>query len=117
MPLRNMPAMPYRLPYLLRSAERQVFPVSDLSITPTLLEAAHWEIIKHKLTMTKKIIFGAAMALLSLTSCYNGSNNESAASSPSFDEVLTSRKSLIIRRLRDFEPKSCRHVGYFVFFL
>ena len=27
--------------------------------------------------MTKKIIFGAAMALLSLTSCYTGSNNES----------------------------------------
>ncbi len=44
--------------------------------------------------MTKKIIYGAAMALLSLTSCYNGSNNESAASSPSFDEVLTSRRSV-----------------------
>ena len=44
--------------------------------------------------MTKKIIFGAAIALLSLTSCNNGSCNEKATSSPSFDEVLTSRRSV-----------------------
>ena len=44
--------------------------------------------------MTKKIMFGAAMALLSLTSCYNDNSNENATSSPSFDEVLTSRRSV-----------------------
>jgi nitroreductase len=44
--------------------------------------------------MTKKIIYGAAIALLSLTSCNNGSSNEKATSSPSFDEVLTSRRSV-----------------------
>ena len=38
--------------------------------------------------MTKKIIFGAAMALLSLTSCNKGSNNESATLSPSFDALM-----------------------------
>ena len=44
--------------------------------------------------MTKKIMFGAFMALLSMTSCYNGNSNENATSSPSFDEVLASRRSV-----------------------
>ena len=44
--------------------------------------------------MTKKILFGAAMALMALTSCYNGNSTENATSSPSFDEVLTSRRSV-----------------------
>ena len=45
--------------------------------------------------MTKKILFGAALALLSLTSCNNGNGNEKATTtSPSFDEVLTSRRSV-----------------------
>ena len=44
--------------------------------------------------MTKKIMFGAFMALLSMTSCYNGNSNDNATSSPSFDEVLTSRRSV-----------------------
>ena len=39
-------------------------------------------------------MFGAFMALLSMTSCYNGNSNENATSSPSFDEVLTSRRSV-----------------------
>ena len=39
-------------------------------------------------------MFGAFMALLSLTSCYNGNSNETTTSSPSFDEVLTSRRSV-----------------------
>lgn len=43
--------------------------------------------------MTKKIMFGAIMAL-SMTSCYNGNSNDNATSSPSFDEVLTSRRSV-----------------------
>ena len=34
------------------------------------------------------------MALLSLTSCYNGNSNENTTSSPSFDEVLASRRSV-----------------------
>ena len=38
-------------------------------------------------------MFGAFMALL-MTSCYNGNSNENATSSPSFDEVLTSRRSV-----------------------
>ena len=38
-------------------------------------------------------MFGAIMALL-MTNCYNGNSNESATSSPSFDEVLTSRRSV-----------------------
>ena len=43
--------------------------------------------------MTKKYLFCAAIALLSLASCSN--NNETATtSSPSFDEVLTSRRSV-----------------------
>ena len=39
-------------------------------------------------------MFGAVMALLSMTSCYNGNSNENATSSPSFDEVLASRRSV-----------------------
>ena len=42
--------------------------------------------------MTKKVLFGAAIAVLTLTSCYNG--NQQVASSTSFDEVLTSRRSV-----------------------
>ena len=38
-------------------------------------------------------MFGAFIALL-MTSCYNGNSNENATSSPSFDEVLTSRRSV-----------------------
>ena len=46
-------------------------------------------------TMTKKIVLGAAMALLSLASCYNGGNKaETANKSMSFDEVMTSRRSV-----------------------
>ena len=44
--------------------------------------------------MTKKVLFGAILALLSMTSCYNGNSNENVTSSPSFDEVLTSRRSV-----------------------
>ncbi|WP_051523111.1 MULTISPECIES: nitroreductase family protein [unclassified Prevotella] len=46
--------------------------------------------------MTKNYLIGAAIALLSLTSCSNSnsSNTESAGTSPSFDEVLTSRRSV-----------------------
>ena len=45
--------------------------------------------------MTKKILSVAAMALLLLTSCYDGKNNvDVTSSSPSFDEVLTSRRSV-----------------------
>lgn len=44
-------------------------------------------------TMTKTILLGALAALLSLTSCSNNSNEETT-SSPSFDEVLTSRRSV-----------------------
>ena len=46
--------------------------------------------------MAKNYLIGAAIALLSLTSCSNSnsSNTESAGTSPSFDEVLTSRRSV-----------------------
>ena len=44
--------------------------------------------------MTKKMMFGAFMALLSMTSCNNGNGNENVMSTPSFDEVLTSRRSV-----------------------
>ena len=45
--------------------------------------------------MTKKILSVAAMALLLLTSCYDGKSNvDVTSSSPSFDEVLTSRRSV-----------------------
>lgn len=42
--------------------------------------------------MTRKFLFGAAIALLSVATC--SSNFKSAATSPSFDEVLTSRRSI-----------------------
>jgi nitroreductase len=42
--------------------------------------------------MTKKVLFGSAIAVLTLTSCYNG--NQQVTSSTSFDEVLTSRRSV-----------------------
>ena len=38
-------------------------------------------------------MFGVFMALL-MTSCYNGNSNDKVTSSPSFDEVLTSRRSV-----------------------
>ncbi len=45
--------------------------------------------------MNKRLLIGAFMALLSLASCQNGGGNDNAAStSPSFDEVLTSRRSV-----------------------
>lgn len=45
--------------------------------------------------MTKKIFFYAVMALLSLACCYNGGSRENATTKPStFDEVLTSRRSV-----------------------
>jgi hypothetical protein len=44
--------------------------------------------------MIKKIMFGAFMALLSMTSCNNGNSNENVTSISSFDEVLTSRRSV-----------------------
>lgn len=46
--------------------------------------------------MTRKIVvLSAVMALLSLAGCYNGGNHErETATSPSFDEVLTSRRSV-----------------------
>lgn len=46
--------------------------------------------------MTRKIVvLSAVMALLSLAGCFNGGNHErETATSPSFDEVLTSRRSV-----------------------
>ena len=45
--------------------------------------------------MNRKYVFGAFMALLSLSSCYNGNSNGNATSAnPSFDEVITSRRSV-----------------------
>ena len=44
--------------------------------------------------MTKKILFGAIMALLSMTSCNNGNSTPNVTSTSSFDEVLTSRRSV-----------------------
>lgn len=43
--------------------------------------------------MNKTLFFAAALALLTLTGCYNG-NKPAASSSPSFDEVLSSRRSI-----------------------
>ena len=43
--------------------------------------------------MTKHIFLGAVIALLSLASC-SKSNENATSSSPSFDEVLTSRRSV-----------------------
>ena len=39
-------------------------------------------------------MFGAIMALLSMTSCNNGNSSENVTSTLSFDEVLTSRRSV-----------------------
>ena len=39
-------------------------------------------------------MFGAVVALLSLASCSNSNSHENVASTPSFDEVLTSRRSV-----------------------
>ena len=44
--------------------------------------------------MKKMMYFCAAIALLSLASCSNSSNNTTTTTSPSFDEVLTSRRSV-----------------------
>ena len=44
--------------------------------------------------MKKKTIFGAALALLTLTGCYNGNQQSNETTSPSFDEVLTTRRSI-----------------------
>lgn len=45
--------------------------------------------------MNRNYVFGAFMALLSLSSCYNGNSNGNATSAnPSFDEVITSRRSV-----------------------
>ena len=45
--------------------------------------------------MMKKYVIGAFMALLSLSSCYNGNSNGNATSAnPSFDDVITSRRSV-----------------------
>ena len=43
--------------------------------------------------MTRKFLLGAAVALLTLTGCYNKTESV-ATSSSSFDEVLTSRRSV-----------------------
>ena len=42
----------------------------------------------------KKIMLGAFVALSLLTGCSNNSSKEEAVSSPSFDEVLTTRRSV-----------------------
>lgn len=39
-------------------------------------------------------MFGAVVALLSLSSCSNSNSNENVTSTPSFDEVLISRRSV-----------------------
>ncbi len=44
--------------------------------------------------MTKQFFPVAVLALLSLASCDNGSKNEQVSTSPSFDEVFTSRRSV-----------------------
>lgn len=45
--------------------------------------------------MNRNYVFGAIMALLSLSSCYNGNSNGNATSAnPSFDDVITSRRSV-----------------------
>lgn len=43
--------------------------------------------------MNKTLFFAAALALLTLSGCNNG-NKPAASSSPSFDEVLSSRRSI-----------------------
>ena len=44
--------------------------------------------------MKKKTLFGAALTLLTLTGCYNGNQQSNGTTSPSFDEVLTTRRSI-----------------------
>ena len=44
--------------------------------------------------MKKKMLLCAAIALLTLTGCYNGNQQTKENASPSFDEVLTSRRSI-----------------------
>ena len=44
--------------------------------------------------MNKRLLFGAALVLLTLTGCYNGKQQEKETASPSFDEVLTTRRSV-----------------------
>lgn len=44
--------------------------------------------------MNKSIVLGAAFALLALTGCTNGTPSDKNSTSPSFDEVLTSRRSV-----------------------
>ena len=44
--------------------------------------------------MNKRLLFGATLALLTLTGCYNGKQQEKETASPSFDEVLTTRRSV-----------------------
>ena len=45
--------------------------------------------------MNKSFLWGAAIALFTLTSCNNNSNEKTTStSSPSFDEVLTTRRSI-----------------------
>lgn len=44
--------------------------------------------------MVKKMMLGAVMALLTLTSCYNGRSENVTTDSPLFDEVLTTRRSV-----------------------
>ena len=44
--------------------------------------------------MNKRLLFGATLALLTLTGCYNGKQQETETASPSFDEVLTTRRSV-----------------------
>ena len=45
--------------------------------------------------MNRNYVFGAFMALLSLSSCYYGNSNGNATSAnPSFDDVITSRRSV-----------------------
>ena len=44
--------------------------------------------------MTKHVFLGAVIALLSLASCSKSNENATSSSSPSFDEVLTSRRSV-----------------------
>ena len=44
--------------------------------------------------MDKRFLLSAAVALLTLTGCHNGNQQTTEIASPSFDEVLTSRRSI-----------------------
>ncbi|GEM_PF-3066833 len=44
--------------------------------------------------MDKKILLGVAIALFTLTGCNNGNQQTKETASPSFDEVLTTRRSI-----------------------